>query len=328
MIFSKDQVSQLKHIFITLLNRNKNVLPHFLVISFNQRKFCPNVTWNPNAITFANISTVGSTPFSLFINRNNTIYVANREKGLIQIWQNSSVNPTKTINGSWLNVYSFFVTTNEEIYVYNYNAGYRIDKWTKNENTSISVLSVGSDCYGLFVDINDNLYCSMRDLHQVVAKYLNTDVNTFTVVAGTGYEGSTSHTLKYPRGIFVDTNLDLYVADANNNRIQLFRRGESNATTVVGTGSSTISLYVPSGIILDADKYLYITDAYNSRIVGQGPNGFRCLVGDNGYGSASNQLSFPRSLSFDIYGNLFVADESNHRIQKFVLSSNFCGKNR
>ena len=172
MIFSKDQVSQLKHIFITLLNRNKNVLPHFLVISFNQRKFCPNVTWNPNAITFANISTVGSTPFSLFINRNNTIYVANREKGLIQIWQNSSVNPTKTINGSWLNVYSFFVTTNEEIYVYNYNAGYRIDKWTKNENTSISVLSVGSDCYGLFVDINDNLYCSMRDLHQVVAKCL------------------------------------------------------------------------------------------------------------------------------------------------------------
>ena len=30
-----------------------------------------------------------------------------------------------------------------------------------------------------------------------------------------------AYTLKYPRGIFVDTNLDLYVADANNNRIQL-----------------------------------------------------------------------------------------------------------
>ena len=70
-------------------------------------------------------------------------------------------------------------------------------------------------------------------------------------------------------------------ADTNNNRIQLFHRGESNAITAAGTGSATISLNGPCGIILDADKYLYIADTLNHRIVGEGPNGFRCLVGCN-----------------------------------------------
>ena len=79
---------------------------------------------------------------------------------------------------------------------------------------------VGSDCLGIFVDQNDNLYCSIYSLNQVVAKWLNSNANTFTIVAGTGCEGSTSNMLSGPRGIFVDTNFDLYVADTWNHRIQ------------------------------------------------------------------------------------------------------------
>ena len=68
-------------------------------------------------------------------------------------------------------------------------------------------------------------------------------------------------------------------------------------------------------------------DTGNNRIVGSGPNGFRCLVGCSGSGgSASNQLNSPETLSFDSYGNMFVTDWWNNRIQKFVLSTNSCGK--
>ena len=108
---------------------------------------------------------------------------------------------------------------------------------------------------------------------------------------------------------------------ADNNRIQLFQSGQLNATTVAGNTSSTItiSLNCPTGIVLDADKHLFIVDNSNHRIVGSGPNGFRCLVGCNGTGgSASDQLSYPMSLSFDSYGNIFVTDTGNNRIQKFV----------
>ncbi|CAF1411851.1 unnamed protein product [Adineta steineri] len=139
------------------------------------------------------------------------------------------------------------------------------------------------------------------------------------VAAGTGVRGSASNQLSNPGGIFVDMNLDLYVTECNNNRVQLFPPGESNGITVAGYTSEnpTITLSCPNGAILDAEKYLFIVDNANHRIVGSGLNGFRCLVGCYGMGSQSNQLYKPFSLSFDHSGNIFVTDQTNHRIQKF-----------
>jgi hypothetical protein len=196
-------------------------------------------------------------------------------------------------------------------------------------NSSVPAMYVGSACYGLFVDINDILYCSIRDLHQVVTKPLNSVSNTLTIIAGTCFSGSSSYMLDSPYGIFVDINFDLYVADCVNNRIQLFQSGQLNGTTVAGSGSlnTTITLKHPTGIVLDADSNLFIVDRDNNRIVGSGPNGFQCLVGCNiAPGSASNQLYSPQSMVFDSYGNMFVTDQNNNRIQKFLLSTNSCGK--
>jgi hypothetical protein len=189
-------------------------------------------------------------------------------------------------------------------------------------------MNVNSACSGLFVDINDNLYCSMQNHHQVVKGWWNGSEMTSTVAAGTGIRGSASNELGFPMGIFIDVNLDLYVADCQNDRVQLFQSGQSHGITVAGSESSnpTISLRCPSGIVLDAEKYLFIVDQKNGRIVGSGPNGFRCLVGCHGKGSQSNQLYSPFTLSFDSFGNIFVTDLSNHRIQKFQYLKNSSGK--
>ncbi len=300
-----------------------------LAVSYNQPKFCPSTTWNPNAITLANVTTVGSDPLGIFVNTNSTVYVADQANGRIQIWFNNSINPTTTISGNLAYPYSIFVTTNGDIYFGNSYSTYQVDKRTLNTNISVTAMSVSYPCYGLFVDISDNLYCSMVNLHQVVKRWLGDNATTLTTVAGTGTCSSASNMLCYPYGIFVDTNFDLYVADTYNNRIQLFRSGQLTATTVAGISSSTttITLNCPTGIVLDADKYLYIVDCWNFRIVGSSPNGFRCLVGCSGSsGSASNQLYYPYSLSFDSYGNMFVTDQYNNRTQKFLLSTNSCGK--
>jgi len=169
----------------------------------------------------------------------------------------------------------------------------------------------------------------MHISHKVVKSWLNDTVITSTIVAGTGTQGYAPDELDEPRGIFVDLNFDLYVADCVNGRIQLFQVGQSNGKTVAGNKSPnrTISLDCPTGIVLDAQKYLFIVDQGNNRIVGSGPNGFRCLVGCNiSSGSASNQLKSPQSMVFDSYGNMFVTDQNNNRIQKFLLSTNSCGK--
>jgi DNA-binding beta-propeller fold protein YncE len=143
------------------------------------------------------------------------------------------------------------------------------------------------------------------------------------VAAGTDCYGARSNQLQYPCGIFVDRNLNLYVADCGNDRVQLFFSGQVTATTVAGNGApNTISLNCPTDVLLDADGYLFIADGSNHRIIGSGPNGFRCLVSCSGPGAASNELNNPTSFSFDTYGNIFVVDRDNNRIQKFNLMPN------
>ncbi|CAF1364624.1 unnamed protein product [Adineta steineri] len=238
------------------------------------------------------------------------------------MWQEESVNPAKFIHGNFTEPWSLFVTSNDDIYIDDGTENRRVQKWIAETNNFISVMNVNSVCFGLFVDNNDTLYCSMHNHHQVVKRSINDAVMTSNrVAAGTGIPGSDPNQLSVPRGIFVDINLDLYVADCENDRVQLFQSGESNGITMVGSGSvnPTIALFCPSGIILDAEKNLFMVDNINHRIVGSDVNGFRCLVGCYGVGSQSNQLNYPFSFSFDRSGNMFVTDRANGRIQKFLL---------
>jgi len=292
----------------------------FATLSFNQPRFRINVTWNSNATTFVNQSFVGTHPFGIFVNSNNSIYVPNRQTGQIHLWQNENhLNSTKTIKGNLSGPFSLFVTTNGDIYVDNGNDHGRVDKWIRENETWISIMNVTSRCRGLFIDIYENLYCSLWENHRVDKKWSN---GTTIIVAGTGVQGSQSDMLATPFGIFVDINLYLYVADYGNHRIQLFRLNQRNGITVAGKTSTklTIELICPTGIVLDGDRHLFIVDYGNNRIIGSDENGFRCIFGCSGGGSTNDKLSYPRTMSFDSYGNIYVTDQYNHRIQKISLS--------
>ncbi|CAF1651819.1 unnamed protein product, partial [Adineta ricciae] len=160
--------------------------------------------------------------------------------------------------------------------------------------------------------------------HKVVKQQLN-EAKT-TIVAGVDTAGYESHQLNSPTGIFVDTNLDLYVADRMNSRIQVFHLGETDGKTIVGTRSSdiTISLRGPYSIVLDSDKYFYIADYTNDRIIASGPNGFRRLLGFNKIASNMYQSIRPTKVNFDVHGNLFVSELYNRRIQIFDLQNDSC----
>jgi hypothetical protein len=254
--------------------------------------------------------------------------VTNQQNSRIVVWSQGSTTPTGNISGNLSNPHSLFQTTSGDIYADTFNSISGVSKWASNSTIGVPIMHTCHRCWDLFVDISNTLYCSMADIHQVVTKSLNSGSNAFTIVAGTGSAGSNSNMLYNPYGIFVDTNFDLYVADFSNSRIQLFRSGQLTGTTIAGSTSltTTITLNGPTGIVLDADNYLFIVDQDNHRIVGSGPNGFLCLFGCSGGGSASNQLLYPWSLSFDSYGNMFVTDYDNNRIQKFILLNNTYGK--
>ena len=139
-------------------------------------------------------------------------------------------------------------------------------------------------------------------------------------VAGNGSAGSAANTLNTPTGLFVDTNLDLYVADQLNHRVQRFRPGETNGTTVAAS-------IQPMDISVDVDGYLFIVDRLVNAVVRCGPDGCKCVVGCSGVsGFAPNQFNGSYHLAFDSHGNMFVLDELNSRLQKFGVTRGPCRK--
>lgn len=284
----------------------------------NQPKLPPNASWNPDAITFSDITIVGSNPFAMFVSADDALFTVRYDNGDILIWPKGSANPTTRISTNIITALSLLVTRDEQIFV-GYPGG--VARWTSNGTQLQPPIPAGTVCPRLFIDQNNNIYCSQWGAHRVVRKSLQNLSKTLTLIAGTG---SASYMLNNPVGVFVTDKLDLYVADWGNDRVQLFRSGETTATTVAGNGASgTVALYQPVAVVLDADGYLFITDEANNRIVGSGPDGFRCVVGCSPVnGSRSSQLNAPQTMSFDSTGNIYVLDRGNDRIQKFLLAEN------
>ena len=294
-----------------------------LAVSYNRPTLSQNASWCPNAITVLNSSQLIHNPPRIFVDNNNKWYIAFDDNTAILSGNGGSISPTTVATGG----YGLFVSANHDVYTCD-SGNDRIVRWSKNGTLNQSAMFITNYCRGLFISVNNTLYCSLTDMHQVMVKSLSDPANTLTIVAGTGCVGSATTMLSSPAGIFVDSNITLYVADTGNDRIQRFSAGQTNATIIAGNGApSTITLLSPMDVVLDGDGYLFIADTNNHRIIGSGSDGFRCVAGcTNSSGSASNQLLNPWSLSFDNYGNIWVADFNNHRVQKFTLNSNSCGE--
>ena len=290
---------------------------------YNQPKFCSYPSWNPIATTFANQSTSGREIDGIFIDSINTIYIAAKSLNQIQIIRQSSI----TKNISIASPISIFATRPDHIYIS--TVEHQIVVWHENGVDNLTLTQPPSACWDLFVDRNGSIYCSLHNPHQVV-KYMadQTSPTHFTVIAGNNTNGTGPDMLHTPRGIFVNSRFQLFVADCGNNRIQRFDDQNRTGQTVAGAGAeNTIALLCPMDVMLDADGYLFIVDHGHHRIVGSGPQGFRCLVGCTGAaGAAAYQLNLPRSFSFDQQGNLYVTEANNSRVQQFSLATNSCSK--
>lgn len=163
---------------------------------------------------------------------------------------------------------------------------------------------------------------------------------TVTTVAGTGYAGSgadgilaVSSPLSHPMGLAVDAAGNLYVADSDNNRI---RKIDSAGiiTTVAGNGMPGFngdgmpaifsSLNRPVGLTLDAAGNIYVTEYDGHRVRKIDAAGIMSTVAGNGYPdyngdfipATAASVGQPMSVSFDVDGNLYIADLYNIRVRK------------
>jgi len=136
-----------------------------------------------------------------------------------------------------------------------------------------------------------------------------------------------------PDGVSVDPAGNVYIADRENNRIQKFTWDGRHLATWGRNGGDGSLGYAPGefngpyGVAADGWGDVYVIESRNHRvqkldssgrvIAMWGRNGGR----DGGDGTAGRQpgeFGDPRGIDVDRWGNVYVADHGNARVQKFT----------
>ncbi|MDQ6418454.1 S-layer homology domain-containing protein [Paenibacillus sp. LHD-117] len=198
-------------------------------------------------------------------------------------------------------------------------------QWRKNGGGSGSALGEFDYPSGLAVDSSGNVYVADTDNHRIQKLTVSTGVWSEWVKSGGG-PGSDLGEFNYPSGVAVDSSGNVYVADTENHRIQKLtvstgvwsEWGKSGGEA----GSSLGEFDYPSGVAVDSSGNVYVADTENHRIqkltVSTGVwSEWRKSGG--GSGSGLGEFDYPSGVAVDSSGNVYVADNKNHRIQKLSM---------
>jgi len=214
-----------------------------------------------------------------------------------------------------------------------------------------------SNAQGIVLDGAGNGYIADTGNNRVL-KY-TTATQTTTIFAGSGAPGYTGDgfqaalaTLKSPKGIAIDTDGNVYIADSGNNAIRKVNSagvistyaGGANVTlcalAVNGLGdgcpATQATLSNPSGVAADNLGQVYVSDTGNNRVRQISTQGYifalaggaasvcSATVDTEGDGCPGSQAIFnaPTGLAFDTTGNFLIVADTGNSIVRKVFTAN------
>jgi uncharacterized protein (TIGR03437 family) len=201
--------------------------------------------------------------------------------------------------------------------------------------------------WGLAADPTGNWY--VADSGDQRLRTIGAD-QTITTAAGTGVFGSsvdgpaTTSNIAQPRALAADSAGNVYFNSACQVRellpsgtLKTIAGGFTCAYRGDGTSALDAQLQFPEGLAADSLGTIYIADTYNNRIrrvnlaagvittiAGTGQRGYA----GNGTSALQAMIDFPLGLTVDSQGNVYFADQNNHRVRKITaggIISDFAG---
>ena len=135
-----------------------------------------------------------------------------------------------------------------------------------------------------------------------------------------GGQGSLDHQLNNPRGLSIDSDGNILVADYDNKLIKIFSAGGQFVSKIGNEGDFAEPFHC-----IQHDNYLIVSDSGDHSVKFFDRKGnFLYKFGKKG--NADGEFNTPRCLFMNKAGHLMVCDKENHRIQVFELSGKFVAK--
>jgi hypothetical protein len=127
-----------------------------------------------------------------------------------------------------------------------------------------------------------------------------------------------------PWGVGLDASGNIYVADADNHRVQKCTLSDSDYTCTTFAGETGVSgddfshLAHPLGVAVDGAGRVYVADEWNNRVQVFDSTGAYLTTIGGVWGTNTGQMIGPSGIALDRAGNVYVTDRDNHRIQKYA----------
>ncbi|CAF0890170.1 unnamed protein product [Rotaria sp. Silwood1] len=296
-------------------------------------------------------------PRGIFVDSNRALYVVDTNNHRIQKW-NFEVCYGVTVAGTGYsgnslgqlqNPSSVVVDSNGYMYITDQN-NHRILRWAPDaclgECIAGCSMTAGTRADQLYYpfsvafDSQGSLYVSdtsnnrvqkfsiLNNTEAVLVPTAQWALNATTVAGSpTGGSGSTPSFLNSNYGIRITDDNTLYIADRNNHRIVVIFPNSTIAGAIIGSGYGTglTQMNYPSDIFVTSDG-IYVLDSSNYRILklqknGTNPTIVAGITGMAGSTSSYNTFGTSYQMFVDIYGNIYVSDQANHRVLRFPPNS-------
>ena len=187
--------------------------------------------------------------------------------------------------------------------------------------------------FGVAVDASGNIYVADNQNHKIRKITQQGEVTTLAGSGVAGFADGIGATAQFdsPRGIAVDTDGNVYVADAYNNRIRKITPS-GVVSTLAGSvrgfydGTGDVAQFnTPSGVAVDATGNVYVADSSNSKIRKITPSGVVSTFAGStsGFADATGtaaKFKQPMGIAIGSSGSIYVADTFNDKVRKITTA--------